>query len=777
MSREELRKRLLVTFREEAAEHLQALSDDLDAVLADPQGSRVAEHLETLFRVMHTLKGAARSVQLIPIEQICQECEAELRLVTRREKPLTQAFLDRMVDTIDRLRKVIETSASSANGASESMPAPSSPATPAPASPAPMPTPTDASNDASAAHHGLAGNGRAERGTADGRAVTDAAARADGHGQWRSAAPERKPAIVRPAEEPVSLPSPGSVRVDVDRLDRLMLAAEDLLLPSLVASERVRAARQMTQDLAALRARLRAPSGNKNGGESAHRLPRDVLDSLREIEGRSRHLAIALADDQRSLRAAVGDLFQETRYARMVPAASMLAAFPTMVRDLCRATGKEAKWSLKDSGLELDRKVIELIKAPLIHMVRNAIDHGLEKPEEREAAGKLRQGSVSVAILPADQGRIAIEIADDGRGMDLTALRDAAIRSRTVTAAQVKAMSDQDVIDVAFRPGVSTSAVITSISGLGLGLSIVREQVERIDGRVVVDSVPGKGTVIRLEIPSTVASYRGLLVSVNGARLLWPADSVERVIGVAKPALAAAVQSGIMVLGPDTLPFARLAAMMGIPASEQAKTDRTLAPCIVVANAQRRAIFAVDEILGETEVLIKDFPSPLRRVRNVGSVGLLATGELALVLRPADLLVSVQAAAPETDGSSDATARTMRVLVVDDSITTRTMERNLLEAAGYEVSIAADGLDAWTMLQEKEIDLVVSDVDMPRMNGFELASRIRGDSRLSELPIVLVTALESRDDKERGIKIGANAYVLKSSFEQSNLLEIVGRLI
>jgi two-component system chemotaxis sensor kinase CheA len=156
---------------------------------------------------------------------------------------------------------------------------------------------------------------------------------------------------------------------------------------------------------------------------------------------------------------------------------------------------------------------------------------------------------------------------------------------------------------------------------------------------------------------------------------------------------------------------------------------------------------------------------------------LLATGQLALILRPADLLSSIQVADVETGPAEDATARAMRVLVVDDSITTRTMERNLLEAAGYDVSVAADGLDAWSVLQEREIDLVVSDVDMPRLNGFELTSRIRSDDRLSELPIVLVTALESRDDKERGIKIGANAYVLKSSFEQSNLLEIVGRLI
>jgi two-component system chemotaxis sensor kinase CheA len=750
MNREDLHKRLMVTFREEAAEHLQVLSEELDAVVADPRTPRSAQRLETLFRVMHTLKGAARSVQFAQVEQICQDCEVELRAVTRGEKPATQTFLDRLTEAADRLRTLIEPSgtAGSANGQRGAPPVTAVSA----------PTRVGARDDVAT------GNGSGN-GTAPGRSADHARPSAG------------KTQVARDAEEPVGAVASGTVRVDVGRLDRLLLAAEDLLLPSLVATERVKAAKQMTQDLTSLRGRVRTAMRARNREEDSRDVPREILDSLRELEARSRHLATSLADDQRSLRAAVGDLFQETRQARMVPAAGMLAAFPSMVRDLCRETGKEAKWEVKDVGLDLDRKVIELIKAPLIHLVRNAIDHGLERPDERDACGKPRRGSVTLSILSAEQGRIAIEVADDGRGMNLEGLRDAAVRSRTATAAQAKSMSDDDVMDMAFRPGVSTSAVITSISGLGLGLSIVREHVERIDGRVIVNSVSGQGTTIRLEIPATVASYRGLLVSVNGAKLLWPAESVECVIGAAKPALAAAVQSGIMVQGSATLPFGKLSAIMRMPASEQIKSDRVLTPCIVAGSGTRRAIFAVDEILGDTEVLIKEFPSPLRRVRNVGSVGLLATGQLALILRPADLLSSIQVADVETGPAEDATARAMRVLVVDDSITTRTMERNLLEAAGYDVSVAADGLDAWSVLQEREIDLVVSDVDMPRLNGFELTSRIRSDDRLSELPIVLVTALESRDDKERGIKIGANAYVLKSSFEQSNLLEIVGRLI
>jgi two-component system chemotaxis sensor kinase CheA len=746
VSKEELRKRLLATFKEEAAEHLHVLTEELDAVVTAPQSAGSLQRLETLFRVMHTLKGASRSVQLSAIERICQECEIELRAVTRSEAPVTQSFIERLVDATDKLRGLIE----SGNDM------------------APAAQPTPAAGPAPAWK--VAGNGAATNGN------PPPAERPRPEPPQSATPVVENGAAARELDVPQATMT-GTVRVDIGHLDRLLLAAEDLLLPSLAAGERVKAARQMTQDLAALRTNLRTVS-RRNGAANGHRPSAEIVGAVRELEGRSRHLAAALSDDQRALRAAVGDLFQETRHARMIPAASMLAAFPAMVRDLCRTTGKEAAWSLHDTGLDLDRKVIETIKAPLIHLVRNAIDHGIERPDERIAGGKPRRGSVAVSILAAESGRIAIEVKDDGRGMDLTGLRDAAVRSRAASAAQVKAMSDGDVIDIAFRPGVSTSAVITSISGLGLGLAIVREQVERIDGHVTVHSVSGQGTAIRLDIPATVASYRGLLVSVQGARLLWPAESVIRAIGVPKAAFAAALQSGIMVHGPDTLPFGRLGSIMGIPVSDQSRTERALAPCILAGHGQRRAIFAVDEILGETEVLIKDFPSPLRRVRNVSSVGLLATGELALVLRPSDLLSAIQVAHGEDDAPvASAATRAMRVLVVDDSITTRTMERNLLEAAGYDVSVAADGLDAWSVLQAEEIDLVVSDVDMPRMNGFDLTARIRDDIRLSELPIVLVTALESRDDKERGIKIGANAYVLKSSFEQSNLLEIVGRLI
>jgi two-component system chemotaxis sensor kinase CheA len=749
VNREELQKRLLATFREEAADHIEVLERELRAIVtgARPNGTIPEEQrprLEVLFRVMHTLKGAARSVRFSEIEHLCQDSEVLLRGIVRGDIALTETNLDTLKQSIESLQELVFVDRARSQ---------------TPASP-PDQTPSPEKHDVPAARSAA---------MASTATVSEDISRRSPLPSAPPLAPEEK------REAPLSREF-ESIRVDVGRLDRLVLVAEDLLLPSLVVSDRIRAAKQLMEDVGQLRADFSSTGPSRPQEEKRSRST--VAESLKKIEAGTRRLMFALVEDQRALRASVGELFQEVRQARMVPAASMLAAFPAMVRDICRETGKQAEWRVRDSGVELDRKVIELIKDPLIHLVRNAIDHGIEFPEERESAGKPRRGEITVTISAKEGSRVAIEISDDGRGMSIPALKEAAIRSRNVVTKQAQSLSDDEVLDLAFRAGVSTSPVITSISGLGLGLSIVREQMERIDGKVEVRTVQGKGTTIFLELPGTVASYRGLLVTAGGSKLLWPAEAVERAIGVSKQAAIAGMQSGLISLGSETIPFGQLAAVMGIAAADPAAESRRLLPCVVAKSGPRRAVFLVDGIIGESDVLIKDIPLPLRRVRHISSAGLLSNGEAILVLRASDLLASAQDFRAHLKAPVFSPAdRPMRVLVVDDSITTRMMERNLFEAAGYTVTVATDGIDAWSILQTEGVDIVVSDIDMPRMNGFDLTSRIRADTRLSELPVVLVTALESRDDKERGIQIGANAYVLKSSFDQSNLLEIVGRLI
>lgn len=566
-----------------------------------------------------------------------------------------------------------------------------------------------------------------------------------------------------PARDTTPLPSAAdTIRVEVGRLDNVVTLTEGLLSPKLASAEHVRLARAIVEEIEGVRGRAAL----------------ELRDDLRALEGHARELLAVLRRDSRTLHTTVDELYDEMHHVRMMPAAGIFDAFPLMVRDLCRETGKEVDWQVVGAELEVDRKVLELVKDPLIHMVRNAIDHGIEAPAEREAAGKPRRGRVTVTVAPAEGGRISIEVADDGRGFELEAIRSAAVRSRLTSAAQIASLSDADVAELAFSAGVSTSPVITTISGHGRGLAIVRERIERVEGRITTRSTPGEGATIRLEFPASIVTYRALLIAVHGRKLLLPLDAVERVFAVAQAEVRTALECGSLTLGEETLPFGSLGVMLGLPRVAAAETAYgNVRSCIRLRAGGRQGVLLIDDVLGEHEVVIKELRPPLRRVRNVLTTALLGTGELVLVLRPLDVLASIHVrSAAAAAAAVPATPRTLRVLVVDDSMTTRAMERNLFETAGYAVRVAADGADAWDVVQNEEVDVVVSDVDMPRMNGFELTARIRSEARFADLPVVLVSALEAREDKEAGVRVGANAYVLKSGFNSANLLDIVRRL-
>jgi two-component system, chemotaxis family, sensor kinase CheA len=711
---EGLRARLRAMFRLEAAEHLRAIGAELDAIAVDP-ATEGPDRLENLFRVMHTLKGAARSVGIAEFENACHRCETLLSDLIQTRAPLDANVIRFVQEAADTLSGFVAGTLDAEDLARIAPGMPNASTTEAPSESTeryvePGATPPEAV--------------RPQAGTAD-----------------------------SPAQ---------SIRVETARLDRLVVLTENLLGPKLAAAEHAVRAAEIVGELREIRARRTADA--------------DTLNALRSIETLAHGLATALRADQRTLLSTIDDLYAELLRVRLTPAASILEGFPLMVRDLCRSTGKDVAWHSTGEHLEIDRKVLGLVKDPLIHLVRNAIDHGIESPHDREAIGKPRRGNVSVAIAPIDGGRISIEVADDGRGFALDAIRDAAVRSRLSSAEHVAAMSDADVAELAFDAGVSTSPVVTTISGHGRGLAIVRESIERVEGRISTHSSPGSGTVIRLELPASIVTYRALLINAERTPFLFPLEAIDRAFPVPRDQVAPALARGLFTVGDEELPFGSLGTVLGLDRASPIGAERSELPCLVVRSGDRRGIVLLDDIAGEHEVVIKDLRPPLRRVRNILATGLLGTGDLVLVLRPLDVLLALQSP-PQRQSNTVADApRVVRVLVVDDSITTRTMERSLFETAGYRVRVAADGLDGWNVLQNESIDLVVSDVDMPRMDGFELTTRIRAHPKFAELPVVLVSALETREDKDRGLRAGANAYVLKSGFDQTALLEIVRRL-
>ncbi|MEI6415219.1 MAG: response regulator, partial [Pseudomonadota bacterium] len=494
------------------------------------------------------------------------------------------------------------------------------------------------------------------------------------------------------------------------------------------------------------------------------------------LEQALRNLARSAQQDARSLGLIADNLLEDTKKALLLPCSTLLGAMPRQVRDLAREQGKEADLVIRGEDIEIDRRVLDELKDPLIHLLRNAIDHGLEKPDGRRAHGKSPRATLTIAVAPLQGNRVEVLVSDDGVGIDIGRVRQSAIRLGLVTADENARLTDAEAAELIFHSGLSTSPLITDLSGRGLGMAIVREKVEQLGGTVRVASTPGTGTTFRLILPLTRATFRGVFVTVAGQTFAIPTANVARVTRIKPNEVKTVENRQTIAVGGRAVALARLRNSLGLPGSE-GRTQATVWPVVVMRAANREVAFLVDEVLGEQEVMVKNLGPQLPRVRHIAGAALSASGAIIPVLNALDLLESVGAAPIPVDVLENAVSEQRRLLIAEDSITARTLVKSILEGAGYLVVATVDGLDALTRLKTEPFDLVVSDVDMPRMNGFELTSRIRADQNLRDLPVVLCTALGSQKDREYGVEVGANAYLVKSDFDQGNLLEIIRRLL
>jgi two-component system chemotaxis sensor kinase CheA len=587
-----------------------------------------------------------------------------------------------------------------------------------------------------------------------------------------------------------------TIRISVARLDALLLQAEELVAAKLAAGQRTDELRQAGALLDAwgrqwnrlgpqLRALAAAAAPQANGSGKA--LTANVADLLAAGETLLANLggilttAARAADrDQRALGNMVDRLLDDMKTALLLPIGTVLEGFPRLVRELARNQGKEVELVMRGAEVELDRRLLQEIKDPLVHLLRNCLDHGLETPAERVAAGKPARGTVTINVAHQDGRVVEISVADDGLGLDAAAVRASAVRQGLLTPAAAEALSDSEAQALIFQSGLSTSAIITDLSGRGLGLAIVKEKVEKLGGVIAVESAPGAGTTFRLRLPLTTVTIRGLLVSAGAAHYVLPTTHVERVARIGAADVQTVENRATIRLEDRTLPLVSLAATLGAPA-EPALAAGEQAPVVILGAVERRLAFRISALLGEQEVLVKTLGPQLTRVRNIAGATVLGPGQVVPILSVPDLLKSALAVAarpaPVAASAPAAPAKQQSILVVEDSITSRTLLKGILESAGYRVTTAVDGADALATLRTGDFDLVVSDVEMPRLNGLDLTARIRADRQWQHLPVVLVTALESREDRERGIEVGANAYLVKQSFDQSNLLAAVRRLL
>lgn len=554
-------------------------------------------------------------------------------------------------------------------------------------------------------------------------------------------------------------------------------------LPSLIPKIEELAGQKAQPDVAPAAARAVAPDAvtvdrvRVETSEEFVRVDSERLDVLLSAVG---ELIIATGrivgrigdttDDARYLDRTTDHVADIVRGLRLRPFGDVCEALPRAARDIAASEGREVELILEGQDVEADRMVMDMLRDPLLHLVRNAVDHGIEPPAERERSGKPRPGRVTVGA-EVSGGRLIVTVTDDGSGIDEAALRSA-LRARGRPVPPDRG----GLADALLAGGFSTRAEATTVSGRGIGMDIVRSSLDRIGGTVSVEWRPGRGTTFTLECPPSPATLRALLLRVGSHTFAIPTAYVQRLRRVRDADLQRAEGRAMLRTMTGPVPVHSLAGMLGPPFEARAIADSATAAIISVGA--RRAAFIVDEVLDEDEIVVRPLPAEAASVQYAGGAAVLPSGSVALLLNAAALLASAtRAGTAIAPAFAERAAPRRRVLVADDSITTRTLEQSVLEAAGYEVIAAVDGEDAWRRLEQDGADAVVADVEMPRMDGFALCRRLRASQQFARIPIVLVTGLESDEDRARGMEAGADAYIVKSGFDQATLLDTVNQLI
>ncbi len=494
-----------------------------------------------------------------------------------------------------------------------------------------------------------------------------------------------------------------------------------------------------------------------------------LYQSLRQLVG----LRLAVRDDAELAQASAAELDENLRGLRMVPAALLLDPLQRAVRDACRRTGKEAACELAGGDVRIDRRVLEQLKHPLLHLVRNAVDHGIEPPPVREAIGKPVRGTVAVTVEQRG-GDLALTVRDDGRGIDGERVRERAVELGLHSAEAAAALDERELLELLFQPGFSTAREVTEMSGRGVGLDVVRDALLRMQGRVELSSTLGRGTTCTLAVPLTVVASEAMLLEDRGRRFALPLTAIARIVRAPASAIRRAAGRAFFDDEGRPLPVVSLARVIGLAddGRDDAATHRTLA---VVQAGSARAALACERMLGEASLVLRPLPPELQGIKLLHTAAVLANGQAIFVLSPRAVVAAALEAREE--GQPAPPTGPGAILVADDSITTRSLLRNALEASGFLVRTAADGDEALRLALAERFDVVVSDVRMPRLDGFGLTARLRQNPRTARLPVVLFSSLDSAEDKRRGRESGADAYLEKGAFDRGLLLDVVTDLV
>jgi len=783
---QEFLKHLREIFRLEAEDHLHNLSAGLIELENTTEPVETAKIVENIFREAHSLKGAARSVNLKEIESICQPLESIFAALKCQEVVLSTPLFDLLHQALDGLTQLVSTMNSEKTSSEKAILNKLSNRL---SEVAHGDTPSNLKNTAlSVSKKSIS----SQEGSQPLKSAKSVAAKKNPDVPMIEVAKGSELDIEKTVDtwnrEITAQSIAETVRIPISKLDPMLQQAEEMIQVKISGDHRMDDLKEISATISSLKRDL--AKWKKDRALQGNGLPEWVDDHLEVLSGQVDSVSQIFKQDQIVLRSMLDEHLDSIRQVLMLPVSTLLEIFPKLVRDLARDQNKEIDLVIRDADIEIDKRILEELKDPLIHLLRNCVDHGIEKPEVRARQGKPERGVITIAFNAKGSQEIEIQVSDDGAGINLERVRKVAIQSSSISKDQAGMMDEQKTLQLIFESGISTSDIITDISGRGLGLAIVREKVEKLRGQISVESMAGFGTCFRLLLPMKLAIFRGVLVRASSQEFIIPTTHVERVVRISTDDIQTVENHRTIQLDGQILSLVRLSDVLNLPHINKSISDKGFEGAkmfmsysirvLILVAVEKRIAFQVDEIVEEIEVLVKGLGNQLRRVRNIAGCTILGAGTVVSVLNIVDLINSVvhpDAIVEKPVEDENHVESRSHILVAEDSITSRTLIKSILESSGYQVITAVDGVDAFTKLHSSDFDLVVSDVDMPRMSGFELTTKIRADKKISELPIVLVTALESNQDREHGIEVGANAYIVKSSFDQSNLLEVVHRLI
>ena len=727
---------ILSLFQAEAGEHLQLLGHELLQLERDPSGR--VDALKKILRAAHSLKGTAAAAGLTGVERLTHNFESCMQvlaqLLAENEGELDPATVDLLYRLLDAIEGEIVRACGGELASSAVL--------------APQAAELRARFGEQLALYELS----------------------DAQGE---------------DSEPVALAARNDegalLRVATGKVDRLMANVEELVQVKASGAHVVADLGRLAGQLQTLTRELARGAARQQRGRQSSTVRGsagegiDLGDAQRRAEQGAElcaQLELALRRHSYRLNVLATRLQDDIRAVRMVPARAVFAPFSRTVRDLGRRLDKQVMLRVEGETTEIDRDLLETLREPVLHLLRNAVAHGIETPEQRRAAGKPLEGTVRLQIASHAAG-LEIGVQDDGRGIDLERVR-ALAAARGVDVAQ---LADADLERFIFHAGFSTAASVDAVSGRGVGLDVVRDVVERAGGSVRLEHVRGVGTRFVLRMPPSLTTMRVLVVRAGGSALAVPVSAIGRIVRVDRDAVRQVNSGSAIEIEGRAVPLARLATLLELGGSATA-LDRV--PAVVVGSAAERCTLVVDAIDGEQELVVTGLGDYLRHNPNIAGASVLSGGEIVPVLNVAALVRRVaqkQESARVFEPRADQSAPRKRVLIVDDSITTRTLEKSILEAVGYAVEVATDGVDALQKLRAQRFDLMLSDVQMPRMDGVELVTRVRADSELRRLKVVLVSSLNAGDDRKRGLTAGADAYIGKNEFRQDLLLQTLERLL